>query len=925
MTKQFNNRNLYLMLALDGIAFSASLWLAYASRFAFAMDHTVWRDYFSILPWVIAVKMLTFFLMGSYHGLWRFTSLHDAWQLLKGSSLATLLIIAGLTFFNHFEGYPRSVFVIDCIFTCFLCGGLRVAIRLYFSHRRQITSDPRGPHSRLLLVGAGEAANKIIREIEGDAVSPYKVVCCLDDERSKQGRALQGVPICGPIDRLPEFVARYRADEVMIAIPSLPWSRMLQIVDSCKQVGIRCRTVPALSSIIDGRVSVKDVHDVAVEDLLGRDPVEGDDTAVQESLKGLCVMVTGAGGSIGSEIARQIARHSPCRLVLFEIGESPLFEIHRELHDLYPMLDIVPIIGDIRQEDVVTRAFDIHRPTMVFHAAAYKHVPLMETHPDEAVLNNVRGTRYLAEAARRVKTRRFVMISSDKAVRPANIMGATKRLCELLVDAMNGGDTEFVAVRFGNVLGSNGSVIPIFQKQIAKHGPITVTDAEMTRFFMTIPEAVHLVLRCGAMHEQRGLYVLEMGTPVRIMDLARSMIRLSGLREGLDISIAITGLRPGEKLHEELIAYGEGLRKTDVDKVNILEQSMLPIAPTVFLAIVRRLEQVALSHHTENTRNILMQIIALDQEVLEHKGHGASDAVLHQIQERWAEVSDSSDPDGTPARPLKRMLLVDDEPFIRNTLGPALSRLGYRVDLAETKCDALARLAASGSNYDVVLCDLYLPDGTGMEILSEHRKGESNTPFILMTAYDSPRLDDILGCGNEPPLLFKPFRMQDLMNIIKSEINLGADLITSRPRYNVVPVAHIHPVSSAGRRTRVLIVDDSVVIREHVVSQLNELNGIEIVGQAGSVEEAISALRQFKPDVMTLDMRLPDGSGLDILRLIQREGLSTAVIILTSYPYPQYEVRARAAGAYAFLNKARDFGKLVDQMQALITSQGKMN
>ena len=925
MTKQFNNRNLYLMLALDGIAFSASLWLAYASRFAFAMDHTVWRDYFSVLPWVIAVKMLTFFLMGSYHGLWRFTSLHDAWQLLKGSSLATLLIIAGLTFFNHFEGYPRSVFVIDCIFTCFLCGGLRVAIRLYFSHRRQITSDPRGPHSRLLLVGAGEAANKIIREIEGDAVSPYKVVCCLDDERSKQGRALQGVPICGPIDRLPEFVARYRADEVMIAIPSLPWSRMLQIVDSCKQVGIRCRTVPALSSIIDGRVSVKDVHDVAVEDLLGRDPVEGDDTAVQASLKGLCVMVTGAGGAIGSEIARQIARHSPCRLVLFEIGESPLFEIHRELHDLYPMLDIVPIIGDIRQEDVVTRAFDIHRPTMVFHAAAYKHVPLMETHPDEAVLNNVRGTRYLAEAARRVKTRRFVMISSDKAVRPANIMGATKRLCELLVDAMNGGDTEFVAVRFGNVLGSNGSVIPIFQKQIAKHGPITVTDAEMTRFFMTIPEAVHLVLRCGAMHEQRGLYVLEMGTPVRIMDLARSMIRLSGLREGLDISIAITGLRPGEKLHEELIAYGEGLRKTDVDKVNILEQSMLPIAPTVFLAIVRRLEQVALSHHTENTRNILMQIIALDQEVLEHKGHGASDAVLHQIQERWAEVSDSSDPDGTPARPLKRMLLVDDEPFIRNTLGPALSRLGYRVDLAETKCDALARLAASGSNYDVVLCDLYLPDGTGMEILSEHRKGESNTPFILMTAYDSPRLDDILGCGNEPPLLFKPFRMQDLMNIIKSEINLGADLITSRPRYNVVPVAHIHPVSSAGRRTRVLIVDDSVVIREHVVSQLNELNGIEIVGQAGSVEEAISALRQFKPDVMTLDMRLPDGSGLDILRLIQREGLSTAVIILTSYPYPQYEVRARAAGAYAFLNKARDFGKLVDQMQALITSQGKMN
>jgi DNA-binding NarL/FixJ family response regulator len=328
---------------------------------------------------------------------------------------------------------------------------------------------------------------------------------------------------------------------------------------------------------------------------------------------------------------------------------------------------------------------------------------------------------------------------------------------------------------------------------------------------------------------------------------------------------------------------------------------------------VRRLEQVALSHHTENTRNILMQIIALDQEVLEHKGHGASDAVLHQIQERWAEVSDSSDPDGTPARTLKRMLLVDDEPFMRNTLGSALSRLGYRVDFAETKCDALARLAAGGSRYDVVLCDLYLPDGTGMEILSEHRKRESNTPFILMTAYDSPRLDDILGCGNEPPLLFKPFRMQDLMTIIRSEVNPEADLIRSTSPDRAPP-----SVLSAGRRTRVLIVDDSVVIREHVVSQLNELSDIEIVGQAGTVEQATSALRQFKPDVMTLDLRLPDGNGLNILRLIQREGLSTAVIVLTSFPYPQYEMRARAAGAYAFLNKARDFDKLAEQMQALI-------
>jgi DNA-binding NarL/FixJ family response regulator len=272
------------------------------------------------------------------------------------------------------------------------------------------------------------------------------------------------------------------------------------------------------------------------------------------------------------------------------------------------------------------------------------------------------------------------------------------------------------------------------------------------------------------------------------------------------------------------------------------------------------------------------------------------------------------------------MLLVDDEPFMRNTLGPALSHLGYLVDLAETKCDALARLTATGSNYDVVLCDLYLPDGTGMEILAEHRKRESNTPFILMTAYDSPRLDEILGAGNEPPLLFKPFRMQDLMTIIKSEVDPEADLKTSLPPSKVLPVDNAPlSLSPAGQRTKVLIVDDSVVIRERVVAQLNELDNIEIVGQAGTVEQAITALRQFKPDVMTLDLRLADGNGLNVLRLIQREGLSTAVIVLTSYPYPQYEVRALDAGAYAFLHKTRDFGKLSGLVQALITGRGKMN
>lgn len=771
MLQQFRNRNLYVMAVLDACAFAASLLLAYAIRFNFTLTHTEWQEFSDIVPAVVAVKIATFLLLGAYRGLWRYTSLVDAWRLFKASALATLIIIVGLAYFNRFEGYSRSVFIADSIFTCFLCGGIRIAIRLYYKSRRQASqngeSDLPRRHIRLSLVGAGDAADKIIREVHDDQASRYDIVCCIDDDRSKHGSALHGVPIRGPIDNLPEFILRYEAAEVLIAIPSLSGERVLHIVELSKQSGVSCRTLPALSSIIDGRVSVKNVRDVAVEDLLGRDPIEGDNAAVRTSLEGACVMVTGAGGSIGSEIARQIARHNPRRLVLFEIGESPLFEIHRELHNSYPNLDIVPVIGDIRQEEVVTFAFNTHRPQMVYHAAAYKHVPLMEAHPDEAVLNNVRGTRYLAEAARRVKTRRFVMISSDKAVRPTNIMGATKRLCELLVEAMNGDDTEFAAVRFGNVLGSNGSVIPIFQKQIAAREPITVTDPEMTRFFMTIPEAVHLVLCCGAMEGNHGLYVLDMGTPVRIMDLARNMIRLSGLREGLDVPIKITGLRPGEKLHEELIAYGEGLQKTNVEKINRLERTVLPIAPTVFLAIVRRLEEVGLSHHPQNTRNMLMQIIALDQEVHEHKGHGASDAVLLDIQKRWGDAYAPSDSVAEKLPPIQRMLMVDDERFMRHTLVPALSRRGYQVDLVETKKEAVARLTAPEANYNVILCDLYLPDGTGLEILAEHRQTESKTPFILMTAYDSPQLQDILGTNGESPLLFKPFRIDDLMAAIE--------------------------------------------------------------------------------------------------------------------------------------------------------------
>jgi FlaA1/EpsC-like NDP-sugar epimerase len=349
-----------------------------------------------------------------------------------------------------------------------------------------------------------------------------------------------------------------------------------------------------------------------VEDLLGRKPVNLDQSAVSNSIQNRTVLVTGAGGSIGSELSSQLAAFGPSKLILLDCGESALFEIDRALRHKHPDLIIEPVIADIKQGNVVDRVFREKAPEYVYHAAAYKHVPLMEDHPDEAILNNVRGTRILAEAARKFQSRRFVLISSDKAVRPTNVMGATKRMCELVIQSMNGRNTIFTAVRFGNVLGSNGSVIPIFRKQLEEGGPLTITHQEMTRYFMTIPEAVTLVLQCGSMASAGDVFVLDMGTPVRILDLAKNMIRLSGLRENIDISIEVTGLRPGEKMFEELVAYGEELLDTTVPKVNVLKRKKKQISYDELLEMIAQLEGFAEGRMIEDSRNFLWELIELD-------------------------------------------------------------------------------------------------------------------------------------------------------------------------------------------------------------------------------------------------------------------------------------------------------------------------
>jgi FlaA1/EpsC-like NDP-sugar epimerase/ActR/RegA family two-component response regulator len=764
MINQFTNRHYYVMIALDILAFAASLLLAYTTRFEFPLSPGQWTEFLSILPWVITLKSVIFLLLGAYRGLWRYTSLEDGVRLFKASVLSLMAIIALLTSVAQFQDYSRYVYIADSIFTCSLCLGLRLAVRFYYSAKRHAIQrrvpEESGGRTRLLIVGAGDAAEKITREI-GDTGTHYVVVCCVDDDRTMRGGLLHGVPICGPIDHLPAHITRYQAAEVLIAIPRLPGDRVLRIVEMCKQSGVRCRTLPPFSAIIDGQVSVKNVRDVAIENLLGRAPVKYNDAIIRTSLEGACVMVTGAGGSIGSEIARQVALFHPRRLILFEIGETPLFEIHRELQTQHPELDVVPIIGDVSDEKVVNRVFTTYLPQIVFHAAAYKHVPLMEAHPDEAVLNNVRGTRLLAAAARRVKTERFVLISTDKAVRPCNVMGATKRLCELMIEAMYGTDTQFVAVRFGNVLGSNGSVVTIFQKQIAAREPITVTDPTITRYFMTIPEAVHLVLRCGAMQESQGVLVLDMGSPVRIIDLARNMIRLSGLREGQDLDIVITGLRPGEKLHEELVTYGEGLFKTAVEGVNILRQSLPPISPTMLSALVRRLEQVASSRDIETTRSLLMRVVTLDQEARERN-------LLKDAEAAVVPGLPSGRPDDRKALPPSTLkaLVIDEDAGYRTLLVGMLSKKGFCADTAESKQAALARLACEPCDYDLVLCNFNLPDGTGLELRADQPAATRSIPFVLMIDFADPRVNDILKTDAQCPILIKPFSLAQLMTAI---------------------------------------------------------------------------------------------------------------------------------------------------------------
>lgn len=517
----------------------------------------------------LPIQMTVFWFAGLYRGIWRFSSIPDLTRILVATFLGVSATALGLFFFNRLEGVPRSIFVIDWLMLVVGLGGVRFSYRVLRDSIRPNTEN------KAIIVGAGRAGEQLFREFKNNPALNIGVVGFIDDEPALRGKYLHGVPVFGGIPRLPEVVKVTGATEILIAIPSVDNKKIRKIVDSCAELGVSVKRLPDLSSFVTGRVIATQLKAVSPEDLLGRPPVELNRQAMAEMLAGKRVLVTGAGGSIGGELCRQIAAFQPASLILAEVTELFLYEIEKEMSDLAPRLPITYLIQDVRNRNGVERIFRDHRPEVVFHAAAYKHVPLMEENPWQAIENNVGGTRNVASAAGSFGAERFVLVSTDKAVNPTNVMGATKRICEMVCTDLQQTytDTRYIAVRFGNVLGSTGSVIPLFQKQIESGGPVTVTHPDVRRYFMSIPEAVQLVMQAAAMGAGGEVFVLEMGEPVRIVDLAREMIALSGFIPEREIRIKFTGLRPGEKLYEELLTDAESTVATSHPGVRIARLS----------------------------------------------------------------------------------------------------------------------------------------------------------------------------------------------------------------------------------------------------------------------------------------------------------------------------------------------------------------
>lgn len=619
MKQLINDRQLLIrrifLMCYDMLAVTAAGMLALLVRFDFhfsAIPLPYLNEYWEQLPLMLAAMLVIFWLLRLYSSLWSYAGALEMMYIVSACVL-DVLAVALIFLFGRWEldtyPVPRSFYVLYGIFLLLLVMGCRYSYRGVRAIR---TLRRNGTYQRnVLIVGAGDAGNQLIKEIKNSRYIRKRVVGVVDDDRLKIGSYIHGAKVVGDRYCIPSKVQELHVHEIIIAMPSAPPKQIKEILDVCKETGCELRRLPGIYQLVNGEVSISKLKEVDVNDLLGREPITVDLNSIMGYVSGKVIMVTGGGGSIGSELCRQIAGHHPRQLIIIDIYENTTYDIQNELKASFPELDLVVLIASIRNTNRMNYIFETYRPEIIYHAAAHKHVPLMEDSPNEAIKNNVLGTLKLVQAADRYKVRRFVQISTDKAVNPTNIMGASKRICEMIIQTYNKrSETEYVAVRFGNVLGSNGSVIPLFRKQIERGGPVTVTHPDIVRYFMTIPEAVSLVLQAGAYAKGGEIFVLDMGEPVKILDLARNLILLSGHKPDEDIAIEFTGLRPGEKLYEEMLMEEEGLKETEnklihigkpieMDEEHFLEQleQLKDYVVTEPLDIRKRVQEIVPTYH----------------------------------------------------------------------------------------------------------------------------------------------------------------------------------------------------------------------------------------------------------------------------------------------------------------------------------------
>ena len=588
-------------------AYSAALFLRFDFKYSNIDEKYINGHIQLIVVWVI-LTLIVFNICKLYHSVWRLASVSDLRAI--GSAYVVLIPVYLLSSFFMQIRMPISYYLIGYILSFCATVGIRFSYRLYYSMINHLKNDfakKDGEHDRIMVIGAGAAGQMIVKELLNSDELHTKICCFIDDNKYKKGRVMEGIPIVGGRYDIPAMVKKYKINSIIYAIADAPAQDRKEILHICNETGCRLQRIPGIYQLINGEIKVNQLKKVDVLDLLGREQHQIDNTEVFELLSGKTVLVTGGGGSIGSELCRQIAKADPKQLVIFDIYENNAYNIQQELVKKYPNLNLKVLIGSVRNTKRINSVMQTYKPDVVFHAAAHKHVPLMEESPNEAIKNNSIGTYKTALAAAAVGVKRFVLISTDKAVNPTNIMGASKRLCEMVVQMMNRhSETEFVAVRFGNVLGSNGSVIPLFKEQIAAGGPVTVTDKNIIRYFMTIPEAVSLILQASCYAQGGEIYVLDMGEPVRIDDMARNMIRLSGFTPDVDIKIEYTGLRPGEKLYEELLMNEEGLQSTKNSLIYIGKP--IEMDDELFQKQIKELEEAS-KEESDHIKELVAEIV----------------------------------------------------------------------------------------------------------------------------------------------------------------------------------------------------------------------------------------------------------------------------------------------------------------------------